>query len=82
MCSFTEHTFVDPGLWAGCRAWRWGYSDEGLGAGHGTGVAVLRKGVSLALELQCLRRQVISRCRCCSPQVKDAEGGTGPARGA
>lgn len=55
---------------------------SGLGAGHGAGVAVLRKGVSLALELQCLRRQVISRCRCCSPQVKDAEGGTGPARGA
>ena len=67
MCSFTEQTFVDPGLWAGRRAWRWGYSFE--------------EGVSLARELQCLRRQVISRCSCYSPQVRDAERGTGPARG-
>lgn len=68
MCSFAEQTFVDPGLPAGCRAWCWGYRVE--------------EGVSLARELQCWRRQVISRCRRYSPQVKDADRATGPARGA
>ena len=38
LCSFTEQTFVDPLLWAGCRAWCWGYRDE--------------EGACLALELQ------------------------------
>lgn len=68
MCSFAEQTFVDPRLWAGCRAWCWGYSVE--------------EGVFLARELQCWRRLVISRCRRYSPQVKDADRATGPVRGA